>query len=278
MRVRSATFLLAIVALAGSTAPVYARTQPASATLLRYHFTMGQKSLYNLGLGLSGAIPVLAPKLQLSEQVPFTQLVTVKYPDGSAQLSYSFTSATTSLNGQTTTSTLSASSVDRISATGKVTHIKSLGLSGQMGGVMNVDPTVGLPQFPLSAMPVGGTWKATQTISLGSFGVLSGPLKYTLAGLATGSDKHTIATINATGVLPLTLASATLQATGNATGTEVIKFDVTSGSVVSATAHLKLAANLGARGSDQSSGSVTQPVNLDLRLNLTHQVGSALAQ
>jgi hypothetical protein len=269
MRARSALLIFAACSLAAPILLVPGAASAGPEITLRYHFTAHQQSAYLLALHLRGTIPVLAPRLDLAEQVPFSQRVTAVYADGSGQVSYGFTRTTTIMNGQTTTSALAASSVARISPTGAVTIVKSLGLANQFGGVLNVDPTLGLPHLPISAVVVGSHWTAPQRFLLGSLGALQGMLHYTLVGVSQGKNGHTIATIDAAGSLPLNLASGSTQTTGKAGGTETISFDATAGAVLALTATLKINANLSGTPatSQPSQQAQTATLNLELQLN-----------
>src|SRR5579875_1349121 len=198
MRATSALFLSAACALAASAVPSTAAAAPRPSVLLRYHFTAHQQTAYLLAMHLGGTIPVLLPRVDLSEQVPFKQRVTAVYPDGSGQVSYAFSRATTVMNGHSTTSALAASTVARITPTGTVTIMKSLGLANQFGGVLNLDPTLGLPRLPAAPVIVGAHWTAQQRILLGTMGTLQGELHYTLVGITHATNKHAIATITAT--------------------------------------------------------------------------------
>jgi hypothetical protein len=267
MRARSAFFLCAACVLAASIGPSAAAAAPRPGVLLRYHFTAHQQTAYLLDMHLGGTIPVLLPRVNLSEQVPFKQRVTAVYPDGSGQVSYGFSRATTVLNGHSTTSALAASTVARISPTGTVTIMESLGLANQFGGVLNLDPTLGLPHLPVSPVTVGAHWTAPQRILLGTLGTLQGDLHYTLVGITHATNKHTIATITATGSLPLNLTSGSTQAAGNAAGTETIAFDTTAGAVLALQASLKVNANLGSA----PAGGQAQAAALNLHLKLNRQ-------
>jgi hypothetical protein len=264
MRANRARLFLAAaccgVALAG-VPPVGA----ASGVLLRYHFIAGQKTQSQLVLGLAGTIPVVAPQLALAERVPFTLTVQKVYPDGSALLVDTFTTATETMNGQTTTRPLSGASVtERVTPMGQVISSKVVGLQSLAGGMLNIDPTGSAPALPRSPVTVGSHWTAVQRISLGSFGTASGPLHYTVVAL-TPVKGHIVATIQERGVWPLTVTQGMLQATGTATGGGSVQFDTDAGALVSTHAVTKVSATFG--GGGVSFGQAA-PINLTLHLNI----------
>jgi hypothetical protein len=265
MRIPGARALLAAAACCGVALAGGPPAGAASGVLLRYQFTVGQQTPYEMVLNLSGSIPGIAPKVSLAEQVPFTQTVKKVYPDGSALVVDTFTTATVTMNGQTTTTVLTGAGVTaRITTQGQVISSKVTGLQGLGGGVLSIDPTTGIPMLPFSPVTVGSHWTAIQRISLGSFGALSGALHYKVLALDPVNG-HTVATIQSKGILPLHVAQGLSQASGTATGTDDARFDATAGVLVSSHATIKVRATFG--GGDAGAGQ-NAPITLTLHLNI----------
>lgn len=237
----------------------------ASGVLLRYHFVPGQQTHYQMVLSVSGAIPVLAPKLSIIEKIPFTQTVKTVYADGSALLVDTFTTVTVSTNGQTTTTSLTGASViERLTARGEVVSVRSTGLQGVAGGTFNISPTSAAPVLPVSPVMVGSHWSSDEHISLGSLGALGGQQHYKVLGLVPANG-HQVATIQGRGTFPLQLAEGSMQASGTASGVSAVRFDVDAGTLLSSHITLTVHANLGTGGA--GSGQAT-PVTLHAQLNV----------
>jgi hypothetical protein len=237
----------------------------APGVLLRYHFVAGQQTTQKLVMNLAGSVPVMAPKLALAEVVPFTQTVKQTYADGSALVVDTFTAATVTTNGQSTTTPLTGASVtERLTPLGQVISSKAVGLQSLTGGVLNIDPSAGIPTLPASAVTVGSHWTAAKSISLGSFGTLHGPLHYTVTAM-TRVNGHLVATIQEKGSWPLSVSQGLTQVTGTATGTGSVQFDTDAGALLSTQTVMKVSASFGqgAVGSSQA-----MPINLTLHLNV----------
>jgi hypothetical protein len=237
----------------------------APSVLLRYHFIAAKHTPNQLVLDLAGTIPVMAPNLALTEVVPFTQTVQKVYPDGSALLKDSFTTATETTNGQTTTTPLTGASVtEHVAPSGQVISSKVVGLQSLTGGETNIDPTGSAPVFPTSPVAVGSQWTAQQHISLGSFGTVGGPVHYKLVALAPVNG-HMVATIQEQGVWPVSVTQGLMQVTGTATVGGSVQFDTVAGALVSNHIVTKVGATFGSGG---VSAGQPAPINLTLHLNV----------
>lgn len=257
MRALRARTLLATALWCGAVWPGVPAAGAASGVVLRYHFAAGARAPYQMALGFSGAIPGLTSKLALSEKAAFTQTVRTVYPDGSALLVDTFTTATLTMHGQSTTTPLTGARVtERITPRGQVLQSTIAGLQSLTGGVLSVNPLSGAPVLPASPVKVGSHWTEVQRISLGSFGALSGPLHYKVLALHPAHG-HTVATIQARGVLPLQGAQGETQATGTATAVNTIQFDVDGGALLSTHTTTKVRATFGGA-----------PITVTLQLNV----------
>ena len=96
---RATTSVVLGLALAGAT---LCQVHPAGAAgvLLRYKFVLGQATRYQVSLHLTGSIDLgVVQKLNIAQQMSYTQKVAKLYPDGSADIVSSFGKGTTTTNG-----------------------------------------------------------------------------------------------------------------------------------------------------------------------------------
>lgn len=265
MRAFRAPALVAALVLAG----VAAQYTPARAagTLLRYRFTLGAATPYTLTLHLTGDVAGLGSALDVREQVPFTETVKKLYPDGSALLVYTFGAVTSTQNGQSIPTPLDgAAATQRIAPDGRVLSSTSVGLQSAFGGLVSIDPRLGVPSLPTSPVVVGSHWSSEQRFSLGSFGSLSGTQHYTVTRLAA-SGGGTIATIAATAALPLKLAQGATQVNGKAASTTQVLFDAQRGAVSSEHTVVKVKAGVvGAPGAGNGAGTAAAALVLTVDL------------
>jgi hypothetical protein len=265
MRASGARPLLLVAACCGALVTGVGPARAASGVLLRYHFAPGQQVQYQMVLSIAGSIPVLEPKLSFTERAPFTQTAKTVSVDGSALLVDTFGTATVSMNGQTTSTSLTGASITaRLTARGEVLGLQSTGMQGAGGGVFSVSPTSATPTLPASPVTVGSHWSSDQRIALGSLGTLHGVQHYRVLALATTSG-HRVATIQGTGTFPFQLAQVGTQASGTAAGVNVAHFDVDAGALLSSHVTLAVHANLGDGGA--GAGQATA-VALTVHLNV----------
>ena len=241
MRVHTPRSLLIAAVFSSSVMGLAQSAHAAAPMKLRFHFHAGQQTRYLATIQYTGLDPHFQTIVSFTEKLPYTELVSKVNTDGSAQVVYTFSSATVTTGNKSTTNQVRHASIsEHLSAQGAILSSMATGIQGIVNGDLTLDPTsVTTPVLPLSAVLTGSHWTANQHLSLGSFGGFDGALHYKLTGLAAANSQKG-ATIQVQGTLPLNAPKGNTQLLGTAATSNTIQFDVNDGAVISAHATIAI--------------------------------------
>jgi|GEM_PF-1972874 len=248
----------------------------AAGVLLRYKFVLGQTTHYQVSLRLTGSIDLgVVQKLNIAQQMSYTQKVAKLYPDGSADIVSSFGKGTTTTNGVSAPLDPGlAVTTERLSPNGAVLGSKTSGAAAPAAsglGNVSVSPTTVTPTFPSLPVSTGSTWSGAQSISVSGFSIVGKQSSKVVSLSQQGG--HQVALIASTAKAPLSVTQSSAQITGTLKGTTATQFDADAGLLVSIHGNVAVVATLGVPGAtpDPSTTAQAGGITLNEKIDIVRQ-------